>query len=338
MDNRIKMKKILLKYSSILASLVLMVSCADNYSNVDPDDKNYPFRLIVDAEEGGDLPDADEYDLAIKFADYLGELPNQPILINFEIKDASLPVGIDKVVYEYEDDDCVFERELDFSISGTTGTITLAVDADLETVPEEFEVIFTLPEEAVEFVFEITDIESSSNTILGAPYAFEYASLDGDLVGEWILSIHSEEDFEKFKSVFAPISADLSEISFDDITGEVVLEFEFEELKIEVVLNETEEIVECEDGETETSIENKVIEIEGEYEVEDGELVIEGSHFIIGDDGEIEDELDFTLEAEYTLNENNTAFILFLKLIDEDHYEEGDELFNDEVSIEIEKD
>ncbi|MDN4165784.1 hypothetical protein QWY31_09735 [Cytophagales bacterium LB-30] len=334
------MIKIVIKYAFILAISTLMVACADNYSNVDPEDKNYPFRLILDAEEGGDLPDADEYGLEIKFADYLGELPNQPIIIHFEIKDASLPVDIDKVVYEFEEDDCVFERELDFLYdeNSGTGTIALAVDTDLETLPEEFEIVFTLPEEVVEFVFEITSLESSSNTILGAPFVFEYASLDNDLAGEWILAITSEEEFEKFKSAFAPISADLSEISFVDITGEVILEFGFEEMKIEIVLLEEEEVTECEDGETETSIENKIIEIEAEYEVEDGELILEGSHFIIGDDGEIEDELDFILEAEYTLNDDGTANLKLLKLIDEDNYEEGEELFSEEVEFEIEKD
>lgn len=332
------MKKIFFKYTTLISAIALMSSCADNYSNVMPDDDNYPFRLIVDAEEGGDLADADEYGLAIKFADYLGDLPNQPITINFEVKDASLPVGIAKIIYEYEDGDCVFERELDFEFDGSTGSISLAVDANLETLPEEFEIVFVLPEEAIEFVFEITDIETASNTILGAPYVFEYASLDNDLAGEWVLSISSEEDFEKFKSVFASISPDLSEISFEDITGEIVLEFEFEEVNIDIILNEEEEISECVDGEIETEIENKVIEIEAEYETEEGELVLEGSHFIIGEDGEIEDELDFILESEYVLNEDGTATIKLLRLIDEDNYEEGEELFNEELILEIEKD
>jgi len=330
------MKKSIIKYSTFLAAFALLSACADNYSNENPDDANFPYQLIIDGDEGGDLADVEDYGLAITFADYIGELPNQPITLSYEIKDASLPISIDKVVYEYEDDDCIFERELEFTINENAGTITIAVDPDLGTVPEEFEVVFLLPAEEVEFVFEITNLETTSNTILGAPNAFEYASLDGDLAGSWVLEIASEEEFAKFKEIFAPISSDLEETNFGDITGEVKLEFEFSEVNIEIVLAEEEEVTECQDGETETSTENKIIEIEADYEAEEGELKIEGSHFVIDD--ETLEELDFILESEYQVNEDGSVGISILKLIDQDNYEEGEELFLGESSFTLIKD
>ena len=83
----------------------------------------------------------------------------------------------------------------------------------------------------------------------------------------------------------------------------------------------------CEDGEADN--ENKQLEIEAEYEAEDGELILEGSHLIFNeDDGEVEDELDFKVIAVYALNEvDESISITFQKIIDEDNYEEGEELF-----------
>jgi hypothetical protein len=335
------MNKSLIKYTAFFASFILLNACADNFSNENPDDANFPYRLILDGDEGGDLADAEDYGVAIAFADYIGELPNQPITISYEIKDASLPVSIDKIVYEYEDDDCVFERELEFTADGAEGTITIAVDPDLGTVPEEFEVVFLLPAEEVEFAFEITSLETSSNTILGTPYEFEYASLDGDLSGEWVLEMESEEDFNAFKTLFESLSPDLAELEYADILEDeglrfIVAQFEFEAMKFEIELAEEEE--ECVDGELESD--NKQIELEADYEGEEGELTLEGSHFIINeDDGEIEDELDFIVEAEYVINEEDeTVTITFKKIIDEDNDEEGEELFVGETSFTFIKD
>jgi hypothetical protein len=324
-------------YIIILVAAGWATGCADNELAVNPNTENYPFRLIVDADEGGDLSDAEDYDLEVTFADYTGELPNEPIIIQYEIKDLEDDmvgaVSIDKIVYEVELDDCVYKREINFAAAadGLSGSINIEPDVDLGSVPESFEIVFTLPgadDTEGGFVFEITSLESEGNILLGAPTAFEYEVLDNDVAGEWELEILSEEDFENFKQVFAPLNAELDELSFEDITGKVTAEFEYGEMKFVIELLEEEEVTVCENGETETETANKEIEVEAEYEAEDGELAFEGSHFLIGDDGEIEGELDFIIESEYENDElNETIAFTFFKVIDEDNYEEGEELF-----------
>ncbi|NJM24782.1 MAG: hypothetical protein HC859_03940 [Bacteroidia bacterium] len=316
------------------------MSCADNNLDVLPDEGAFPFQLVLDTDEGGDLADAEDFGLEVKFADYLGDLPQDDIIISYALEGEDAfegVVAIDKVVYVYEDEGgCEWERSLAFN--AVDGTITLTKDADTGELPTEFEVVFALPgEDDTEgtFTFELTGVQSDANVAIGGISTFEYEVLDNEVAGEWVLELTNEEDFERFKSVFSVVSSELSNTAFDDITGKVTIEFEYKEMKIEVELKEEEES--CEDGELETG--NKTIEIEAEYDAEDGELVLEGSYLILGDDGEPEDELDFVLSAEYSLDElSGTILIKTLNIVDEDHFEEGDELFAGEEDFVFERD
>lgn len=319
----------------IFASVLTLAGCADNELDVTPNDSNFPFQLIVDTDEGGDLADAEDYGLEIKFADYLGELPSETITLYYDIEGEDSfenVVAIDKVVYEVEIDDCVYERELDFD--PIAKTITVISDSDLGTVPEAFEVVFLLPgtdDTEGNFEFTIIDLQSTNkNIIVGEPSAFEYEVLDNDVAGEWVWELSSEDDLESFKDVFSVVSPDLADLAFEDILEDdgvriIRIQFEYGEMKFEIELAEEETV--CEEGESE--IENKQLEIEAEYEAEDGELILEGSRSILNeDDGEIEDELDFIVIAIYEINEADQSItITFQKIIDEDNYEEGDELF-----------
>jgi hypothetical protein len=319
--------------------MVLFASCGDNDLGINPKNENYPFRIVFDTDEGGDLPEAEDYEIEIKFADYLGSLPGKPVTLQYAINDTEGDmvdaVNIDKIIYEVEMNDCVYERELDFTVNGLTGTITLAVDEDLGTVPEAFEVVLTLPGlENTEggFVFEITSVQTEDNVILGMPAAFEYAVLDNAVAGEWELEIATEEAFEEFKEVFGMLNAELQTLEFTDITGTVKAEFEFGEMKLVIELVETEEITECKDGEEETEIVHKELEIEADYEAEDGELAFEGSH-VIDDDG-AEVELDFIVDAAYEIiEETGEISVTFFKIVDEDNYEAGEELFASQDGI-----
>jgi|JI10StandDraft_1071094.scaffolds.fasta_scaffold00166_16 hypothetical protein len=328
----------------VTALSILLAGCADNSFEELPQDDNYPFRLVLDADEGADLPDAEDYGITIKFADYLPDvnLPNEEITITYQIKDQEEDmvgsVTIDKVIYEVELDDCTYERELDFnpSADGLSGSIVLTPDYDLGSVPEEFEVVVTLPggESRGSFIFEITAIETTLPVLLGSPRAFEYAVLENEAAGEWEFELTTEEEFESFKEIFGHLNADIDALSFSEITGTVKAEFEFGEMKFEIELVETEEITSCENGESETELVNKVIEFEAEYEVEDGEFVFEGSREIINDNGLVEDELDFVLEGTYEVDEElGTIHFIFLKLIDEDNFEDGEELFTSESGV-----
>ncbi|MBA4055897.1 MAG: hypothetical protein C0490_14380, partial [Marivirga sp.] len=134
---------------------VIMIGCADNTLDEQPLDDNFPLQLVLDAEEGADLPDAEDYGVELKFADHLPDLklPNTPITLSYEITeiedDMMGNIAIDKIVYEIEEDDCVYERELEFtsSLDGLSGTITIQPDPDMGSVPEAFEIIFALPGE-----------------------------------------------------------------------------------------------------------------------------------------------------------------------------------------------
>lgn len=336
------------KYLYTLATAVTfaaLASCADNSLEEKPNDNNFPLQLLLDAEEGADLADAEDYSIEVKFADYLPDaiLPESNITVDYTISDLEDDmvdhVAIDKIVYEVETDDCVYEREIPFTANndGLSGTITLSLDEDLKSVPTSFEVILTLPgedETKGSFKFELSNLKSSDRVILGSPNIFEYEVLDNDVAGEWELEFSTEEEFLAFKSIFGSLNAELESISFANITGKVKAEFEFEEMKFEIELAEEEEVTTCENGESETETKNKVIEIEAEYEAEDGELTLEGSHVIVNDDGVEEEELDFIIDSEYETNEDEeTVTIHFLKVVDEDHFKEGDELFSNSDGI-----
>jgi hypothetical protein len=327
------MKKLV--YSLLFVGL--LAGCVDNTLEVEPLDDNFPFQLVVDGDEGGDLPDAEDFGITIQFADYLPdlELPAGTITLDYLIKEVSDDmvgvVAIDKIVYEVEIDDCVYERELAFTASPDklSGTLTLVPDADLGTVPAEFEIVLVLPgldDTEGGFVIEFSNLQTNANLLLGSPRTFEYSVLDNDVAGEWALTMADKDAFEQFKEVFGPLNAELESLSFEDITGKVTAVFEFGEMKFEIELVETEEVSECSEGETETEVVNKVIEIEAEYDAEDGAIEWEGSHEITDDEGLVEDELDFLIEGEYE-KDGALLTLKFMKLIDEDSYEEGDELF-----------
>jgi hypothetical protein len=327
------MKKTACKNIAVLAAgLFLATACVDNQLDTKPKSTNYPFRLVLDAEEGGDLADAEEYGLEIKFADFIGDLPDETVTVDYEIADLSGDmigsVRIDKIMFENDDE----EVELDFTASedGLTGTITLNLPDD--ELPESFEVVFLLPGVEEEFyaeggfTFTLSNLQAGkANMILGTPLEFEYEVLDHELAGSWEYEIESEEELNSFKEIFGSLNHELEALEFSDVLEgesiEVEIEFEFEEANITITyVNDAEDEIE--------------IEIEGEYDFEEGELELEGSHLIVDENGVIEDELDFIVEAEYQLGEGLVA-IKFLKVIDEDNFEDGEELFLSESGAEV---
>jgi hypothetical protein len=313
------------KYTAYLLVTFALTSCSDNKLEVEPKNKNFPFRLILDADEGGDLADSEEYDLEVKFADVIGGLPQGIVTVDYEISDLTDDmigsVLIDKISYETDEGDV----DLDFTASadGLTGTITLN-NPGTDELPEEFEIVFTLPGEedlffaTGGFKFSLSNLQAAeANVLLGTPFEFEYEVLDHELAGSWEVAFDNEESFNTFKEVFGSLSPELSELEFTDVKdgGVVAVEFEFEYEEVNIAI----EYINTENEEIE-------FEIEGEYDFEDGELEFEGSHLIIGDDGEIEDELDFSIKAEYSAVAD-ILDITFFEVIDEDNYEEGEELF-----------
>lgn len=330
----------------LILTFASMTRCADNSFEEYPMDADFPFQLVLDSEEGADLPDAEDFAIEFHLADYLPDhkLPNTPMTLKYSITDVEGSmignVIVDKIVYEVEMDDCTHERELDFvpDGNGLTGTINITPDADLSSIPESFEIIFTLPgldETQGSFKVEFFDLQSSENIQLGSMNVFEYKVLDNAVAGEWKAELNTIEDFENFKAIFGSINPELKKLSFEDITGKIKAEFEFEEMKFSLELNATEEVTACEDGETETETVNKEIEIEADYSADDGEIEFEGSHLVEDEEGVAEDELDFIIQAAYVLNPDETITYHFFSLVDEENFSEGEELFRSEDGLQF---
>lgn len=324
------MKKLL--YITLIAGG--LTACDEKDPDVEPRDENYPFRLVLDTDEGADLATAEDYGLKVAFADHLGDLPSQPITLTYSFfsQEGSFSnVEIDEIIYTVELGDCEYEREIEFN----GNEIMIPVDEDMGTVPEEFEMVFALPgqdDAEGEFSFELTSISSAADVLINQS-AFTYEVLDSELAGEWVITLN-ETEFEDFKSFFSLINEDLSEVGYEDFEdGEIAVGFEFEEMKFEIELFEEEEV--CENGEVE--MEAKIVEIEFEWDTDedDKEIEFEGSREF--DDDGITTELDVMAEATYEINGNELT-LNFTRIIDEDNWEEGEELFTGQQSFLLVKD
>ncbi len=333
------MKNRLTYIVAALFALLGLQSCAKNDLAENPKDANFPFRLVLDTDKGGDLPDAEDYGLEIKFADFIGTLPRTPVSVDFEISDLTGDmvgaVEIDEIVYEDEEGE---EHSLDFTVrdGGRSGTIFLN-DPVTGIIPAEFEVVFKLPgEEGVFFAtgsfrFALSNLQAGgANVVLGSPREFEYEVLDHELAGSWKFEIDDEEGLRTLKEAFGGLNADLRALGFSDVMPgepvEVEIEFEYEEVKLVIVY-------------IDRSGEEAEIEIEGEYDFDDGEIKIEGSHLVFAKDGQIEGELDFVLEGAYHVS-GGVLTLRVIRIIDEDNYEPGEELLLKEngITFEFEKD
>jgi hypothetical protein len=319
----------------LLTAALSLLACNALEPEVVPNDDNYPFRLLLDEDEGADLPDAEDYGVEITFADYLGELPTQEFELTYEIKDASGSfvgaVEIDEVLYTVEIDDCEYERELSF----TSSSILVAVDPELGTVPEAFEVVLTLPgldDTEGGFVFEVTGISGIANVLLNETMVFEYEVLENDLAGEWVATLDAAT-LTALQDIFGPVSYDLTQLDLSETAGELVVEFDFAEMKLEIELLSEEEV--CEEGDTE--MEAEVLEVEAEYGAEAGEFELEGSYWVTEDDGTEVEELDFIYDGTYTLDGDQLT-LTFLTGIGEDNFETGDELYSNSISLVLQRD
>lgn len=186
---------------------------------------------------------------------------------------------------------------------------------------EEIEIVFALNEDYFEddilneergfslsFVSTLTSREIQ---VLETP--FDYEVLDDEAIfGEWDTTL-TQEGWSDFQSLFGAVNGELTGLAVEDIE-EIIWEFEYEALTIEVVLKETEEVEDC--GEIE--IENKVIEIEADYDelsrdAISGEIVLEGE--VEQDDGSEE---EFVFEGEFLINADRMMLTLFRIYEDEE--------------------
>jgi len=312
-------------YIYILLIGSIFTACDERDPDVEPLDENFPFRFVLDADEGADLPNAEDYGLEVALADFLGEAPAQPVTLTYEFSDLEDDfvgnVEIDEIIYTVEIDDCEFERTIDF----TGNQINITVDDELGSIPLEFEIVFALPgldDTEGSFAFTITDIQTNGDILLNEATTFEYEVLDSELAGDWLITL-TEDEYAQFQEFFSLVNEEILDVDYSDFAdGEVAVEFGFEEMKFEIELLEEEEV--CEDGETELEALTVEIEFEWDADEDEGEIEFEGERTF--DDDGIASEADVIAEAEYTINGDQLELI-FTSLIDEDNYEEGEELF-----------
>lgn len=322
--------KNILKISLIFLFTILMSGCYEQ--DLQPvTEEDFPLQILLDANEGGTYESEDSYGLKVTFDGSVDEVVNEngeviagspggtrgpaatDLVVEFMIENLEgLNLGADLAIDEviYEIDDCT-EGSAAFTLNNDgSGTFTIPAGV------EEVEIVFSLDDAVIDNDIENTEdkgFEMMLTGIQGAPEdvllninnVFEYSVLDDESVfNEWIMDHTNAGLLDNFIALFSPVSEDLESLTAADIE-EVIFEYGYEEVKIVVVLAETEMVEEC--GETEE--ENLELEIEGEFEAEEGEIemVLENA------DGD-----EFTYSGDYEVSQGPLGLSLTISGEDED--------------------
>ncbi|NJL15544.1 MAG: hypothetical protein HC913_22745 [Microscillaceae bacterium] len=276
------MKKISLFLS--LYALAFFSACDEkNEGVIEPlTPATFPQVLFLDDEGDGNVEDDDNVGIKITLADRIdpegeelgGKINplNQAVTLTFAITDIKGFDQISDYILDgkafYEVDDCTnsddLGEDLDFSFNTTTGQGSVTFPAGVEEIEIEFELDEDLFDDDVVntedrgFVFQLTGLTgNTSGVVVNLDLEFEYEVLDDEKIfAQWKLDL--DEDFDNFKALFSALNEDLADLDVADV-DEIVFEFGYDQLTIEIVLIEEEED-DC--GE----LDNIVIELEGEYD------------------------------------------------------------------------
>jgi len=325
------MKKITASLYVVFFVLFIMSCDKKNDDVVDPlSNSAFPQVILLSDEGDGDLEDEDKFSFKITLADRKDpdgdELGGKIIPLEEEVTVQFAVTGFEGFVQLqdyiqdasafYEIDDCT-TSPVNLQFNKTTGIGTVVFPAGVEEVEVEFETdgslfddnLFNTDERSV--TIKLTGITTTNKKITVNKTAdFTYTVQDDEgIYGEWKLDVTNAALFQKFKDLFGLINEDIRDLQAADV-DEILIAFEYGEVKAIVVLKETEVIDDC----GSPSVENKVIEIEAEIEeladdaldgdVEFGEtlelangyfreFVYSGSFIIIGN------QLNITLEGEF---------------------------------------
>lgn len=282
------MKKSWIKLS-ILAAILCTTACdKENDDLVTPlSAGQFPQVVRLSDEGDGGLEDEDAFSFKITLSDKVDtsgkELGGkvvplkEAVTVNFKVTDfegfSKLSDYIKDAEAFYEIDDCTTSSDegidipLQFDVNTGVGTVTFP--AGVEELEIEFEVdedlfddnVFNTPKR--ELTIQLTGIgANNSNVQVNKTAEFTYHVQDDEgIYGEWKLDVSDPVAFARFKELFGLVNADIKDLAAADVE-EIIMEFEFEEVKAIVVLKETEQVDDC--GTLKT--ENKIIEIEAEIE------------------------------------------------------------------------
>lgn len=311
--------------------------------------EEFPQVIRFDDEGDGDLEDEDKFSFKLVLNDRVdpdGEelggkiVPlDNDVTVNFEVSDFEGFSRISDYILDgtafYEIDDCTTSEDngvdLKLVFDRNTGKGSVTFPKDVEEVEVEFEVNENLFDDDVlntddRFIeFELTGVSGNNKAVTFNPeITFTYEPLDDESIsGEWALDPLNAAQFAAFKKLFSPISEDVANLDASEVE-EILLSVEYDEVKVEVVLKETETVTECGDSD----VESKVIEIEADLEeldlqTLDGEIEFVGE--IEQDDETLEefvykgefkitgDKLELTLTGEYDGDETDEITLIFSK-------------------------
>jgi hypothetical protein len=282
------MKKSWIKLS-VLAALLSTAACdKENDDLLTPLSAGQFPQVVVLSDEGdGGLEDEDAFSFKITLSDRVDSSGKElggkveplktAVTVNFKITDfegfSKLSGYIKDAEAFYEIDDCTTSADEGIDVPMTfdvnTGAGTVTFPAGVEEVEIEFEVDEDLFDDNIfntdkrELTIQLTGISANnSNVQVNKTAEFTYRIQDDEgIYGEWELDPSNPTEFARFKQLFGLINEDIKDLKAADVK-EIILEFEFEEVKAIVVLKETEVIDDCGSPKTE----NKVIEIEAEIE------------------------------------------------------------------------
>lgn len=308
---------------------VIVSACSKKNKDVTlPIDINQrPLQLILDESESGVLEDDDKIELAFTFIDQLDTTGNSlegqkyghhsNLRVTAQLTDnigfnnyASLITGVNAF---YEVDDCTTSEDLNIDLNPTIDFTTQTISFDIPA--GQTEVIFVLEIDPALFENDVIDNDRgfrvSINNLegIGAGTTVKYVQdqtwevkiLDDEAIyGAWAYD-HNDPSLANFLTLFGNFNEDLSSLTAADI-DEIEFEVELDEVKVKIVLVETEIISEC--GTSEEV--NKEIEIE--FELDDLSDALTGEMLLITEvedpSGKIE---EYEVSATFNINASNLS-------------------------------
>ncbi len=282
------MKKSWIKLS-VLATLLSTAACdKENDDLLTPlSASQFPQVVVLSDEGDGGLEDEDAFSFKITLSDRVdssgkelgGKVTplKEAVTVNFKVTDFEGFTKLSDYIKDagafYEMDDCTTSADegidIPLTFDANTGIGTVTFPAGVEELEIEFEVDEDLFDDNVfntdkrELTIQLTGIAANnSNVQVNKTAEFTYHVQDDEgIYGEWKLDASDPIAFARFKQLFGLVNAGIKDLEAADVE-EIIMEFEFEEVKAIVVLKETEVIDDCGSPKTE----NKVIEIEAEIE------------------------------------------------------------------------
>ena len=276
-----------LKIGTLIIAFIFFSCDKKNDDLVKPlSSSDFPQVIILADEGDGDLEDEDKFSFKITLSDRTdpdGDEPagkivplDEAVIVQFKVKEfegfSNLSDYILGAEAFYEIDDCTtsldqgVDLNLQFDVATGTGTVTFP--PGVEEIEIEFETddalfddnLFNTDKRSI--TIELTGMNGGKGVAVNKTANFTYAVQDDEgIYGEWKLDVSDPVIFTRFKELFGLINDDIKNLVAADV-DEILLVFEYGEIKAQVVLKETEQIDDC--GTPDTV--NKVIEIEAETE------------------------------------------------------------------------